>query len=149
MVDVVLQWRMVPRPSPWVLKEKVDAAKARATKQTVAVSNVKVSEAPALPVETAVHTAPETVIIPRLNSIPDLNPSPEISESDRTDRLNVREIETPVAAPVTETTEKAEEQPPLEAGKSIFNYQRSDRSEERRVGKEGVSTCRSGWSTNN
>src|SRR3546814_18597095 len=88
---------MVPRPSPWVLKEKVDAAKARATKQTVAVSNVKVSEAPALPVETAVHTAPETVIIPRLNSIPDLNPSPEISESDRTDRLNVREIETPVA----------------------------------------------------
>src|SRR3546814_11333732 len=81
-------------------------------------------------------TAPETVIIPRLNSIPDLNPSPEISESDRTDRLNVREIETPVAAPVTETTEKAEEQPPLEAGK---------RSEERRVGKECVSTCRSGW----
>src|SRR3546814_5159303 len=74
-------------------------------------------------------TAPETVIIPRLNSIPDLNPSPEISESDRTDRLNVREIETPVAAPVTETTEKAEEQPPLEAGKSIFNYPRS-RSEE-------------------
>src|SRR3546814_5347864 len=54
------------------------AAKARATKQIVAVSNVKVSEAPALPVETAVHTAPETVIIPRLNSIPDLNPSPEI-----------------------------------------------------------------------
>src|SRR3546814_1073495 len=88
MVDGVLQWRMVPRPSPWVLKEKVDAAKARATKQTVAVSNVKVSEAPALPVETAVHTAPETVIIPRLNSIPDLNPSPEISESDRTDRLD-------------------------------------------------------------
>src|SRR3546814_16054046 len=94
MVDVVLQWRMVPRPSPWVLKEKVDAAKARATKQTVAVSNVKVSEAPALPVETAVHTAPETVIIQRLNSIPDLNPTPEISESDRTDSLNVREIET-------------------------------------------------------
>src|SRR3546814_2856339 len=30
MVDGVLQWRMVPRPSPWVLKEKVDAAKARA-----------------------------------------------------------------------------------------------------------------------
>src|SRR3546814_16758021 len=110
MVDGVLQWRMVPRPSPWVLKEKVDAAKARATKQTVAVSNVKVSEAPALPVETAVHTAPETVIIPRLNSIPDLNPSPEISESDRTDRLNVRE-----------------------------------RSEERRVGKVCVSTCRSRW----
>src|SRR3546814_669577 len=44
MVDGVLQWRMVPRHSPWVLKEKVDAAKARATKQTVAVSNVKVSE---------------------------------------------------------------------------------------------------------
>src|SRR3546814_2155055 len=44
MVDGVLQWRMVPRPSPWVLKEKVDAAKARATKQTVAVSNVKRSE---------------------------------------------------------------------------------------------------------
>src|SRR3546814_11079629 len=106
-------------------------------------------------------TAPETVIIPRLNSIPDLNPSPEISESDRTDRLNVREIETPVAAPVTETTEKAEEQPPLEAGKSIFNYPRSDttsprsipsvpvggelqstRSEERRVGNECVSTCK-------
>src|SRR3546814_20907454 len=94
---------MVPRPSPWVLKEKVDAAKARATKQTVAVSNVKVSEAPALPVETAVHTAPETVIIPRLNSIPDLNPSLEISESDRT------------------------------------------RSEERRAGKECVSTRRSRW----
>src|SRR3546814_14493594 len=84
-------------------------------------------------------------------------------------------IETPVAAPVTETTEKAEEQPPLEAGKSIFNYPRSDttsprsipsvpvggelqstsdgddsstkgRSEERRVGKECVSTCRSRWS---
>src|SRR3546814_1178422 len=73
MVDGVLQWRMVPRPSPWVLKEKVDAAKARATKQTVAVSNVKVSEAPALPVETAVNTAPETVIIPRLTSIPDLD----------------------------------------------------------------------------
>src|SRR3546814_17659189 len=100
--------------------------------------------------ETAVHTAPETVIIPRLNSIPDLNPSPEISESDRTDRLNVREIETPVAAPVTETTEKAEEQPPLEAGKSIFNNPRSDttwprsipyvpvRSYNRRVGKACV-----------
>src|SRR3546814_9912486 len=78
-------------------------------------------------------TAPETVIIPRLNSIPDLNPSPEISESDRTDRLNVREIETPVAAPVTETTEKAEEQPPLEAGKSIFNYPRSDTTSPRSI----------------
>src|SRR3546814_18304948 len=112
------------------MKEKVDDAKARDAKHTVAVSNVKVSEAPALPVETAVHTAPETVIIPRLNSIPDLNPRPEISESDRTDRLNVREIETPVAAPVTETTEKAE------------------RSAERRVGKECVSPCRSRWSPN-
>src|SRR3546814_18698197 len=79
----------------------------------------------------AVHTAPETVIIPRLNSIPDLNPSPEISESDRTDRLNVREIETPVAAPVTEPTEKEEEQPPLEAGKSIFNYPSSDTTSSR------------------
>src|SRR3546814_1299362 len=69
----------------------------------------------------------------RLNSIPDLNPSPEISESDRTDRLNVREIETPVAAPVTETTEKAEEQPPLEAGKSIFNYPRSDTTSPRSI----------------
>src|SRR3546814_5235864 len=78
-------------------------------------------------------TAPETVIIPRLNSIPDLNPSPEISESDRTDRFNVREIETPVAAPVTETTEKAEEQPPLEAGKSIFNYPRSDTTSPRSI----------------
>src|SRR3546814_3218639 len=100
MVDGVLQWRMVPRHSPWVLQEKVDAAKARATKQTVAVSNVKVSEAPALPVETAVHTAPETVIIPRLNSITDMNQSPELSESDRTATLNVSETETPVAETV-------------------------------------------------
>src|SRR3546814_1148724 len=42
-------------------------------------------------------------------------------------------IETPVAAPVTETTEKAEEQPPLEAGKSIFNYPRSDTTSPRSI----------------
>src|SRR3546814_11463886 len=56
-----------------------------------------------------------------------------MSESERTDRLKEREIEAPGAAPVTETTEKAEEQPPLEAGKSIFNYPRSDTTSPRSI----------------
>src|SRR3546814_11957346 len=106
----LLQWRMVPRPSPWVLKEKVDAAKARATKQTVAVSNFKVSEAPALPVETAVHIAPETVIILRLNLITALNLSPEFRESVRTDKLILLEMTTLVEAPVIAKTTTANAQ---------------------------------------